>query len=350
MNDDVRPSGKMDEAATWYARLNAPDCSAEDRQRLSEWRKANTRNEAAWQGILAADRRMDAVASHPMIADMIRDARSLPPVSADASGQERGGEASFTSSRRSFAGWQYGIAAALTLAVGLGGLAVWNRMNSPARDAVQIADVTSYTTTIGETRLVTLADGSRITLDTDSAIEVPQWKDRRIVHLTKGRAFFEVAKDAAHPFVVESDGKSVEALGTSFTVRDEGKAYSVALLEGRVKVDLGMAGARSTILAPGDTLSLMGKTVAVRHQDADRLSGWLNGRLTFEQQPLGTIVAEMNRYSARHIVLADPELETQKFSGTFTLDGSDALIRALDAYGIARVLRRSSTEVVLGAQ
>ncbi|WP_183030012.1 FecR family protein [Altericroceibacterium spongiae] len=343
----------MNEAAEWYARLNAPDCSESDRRDFSAWLKADIRHESAWSLIASADSAMDQAADHPMIAELIQEARSMPPVgqenAASSVRTQTDGETRHAASHRRLAPWHYGIAAALALTVGLGGLAAWHSSPLSSGEDARLAQSTHYATGVGEKRVVTLADGSTLTLDTNSAVEIPQWGERRLVHLVKGQAFFEVAKDAEHPFIVESGGNSVEALGTAFTVREGKGTYNVALLKGRVKVALGLAGAGDAILEPGDTLSLYGKTVAIRHKNAARFSGWLEGRLTFEQRPLGSIVAEMNRYSTRKIVLADSELQNRPFSGTFTTDGGDALVSALGAYGIAHVLRSDDKEVVLAA-
>ena len=317
------------------------------------WRNTDSRNERAWQGVASVSDGLGDLADNPVIAQMVREARSLPPVSDLEHQFEACGEADSNDNDDRHAPYQpllrYAVAAAFVLTIGLGSAIVWKSMEPPP-DQVQIAVTANYVTAVGESRSIMLADGSKMTLDTNSAVEVPHWGDRRLVHLTRGQAYFEVAKDAAHPFIVTSGGKSVEALGTAFTVRADPDNYDVALLEGRVKVNLGIAGTRDTILNAGDTLSLRGKTLAVRHKYADEAADWIDGRLTFDAMPLGRIVEEMNRYSARKIVLKDAALKTKPFSGTFRLNGSDELVQALNAYGIAHVATSDDQELVLAAQ
>lgn len=343
----------MNEAASWYARLNASDCSDADRRAFMMWRNTDSRNESAWQSIASVSDGLGDLADNPVIAQMVLEARGMAPVSrsepqfdtrgSGGSNDDDAGPAPHKPLLR------YAMAAAFVLTIGLGSAAVWKSMEQQPAGQVQLADSARYTTAVGESRSITLADGSKVTLDTNSAIEVPKWGERRLVKLTKGQAYFEVAKDAAHPFVVTSGGKSVEALGTAFTVRADLNNYDVALLEGRVKVNLGMAGARDTILNAGDTLALSGKTMTIRHKYAGKAADWIDGLLTFDAMPLGQIVEEMNRYSARKIVLKDAALKAKPFSGTFRLNGSDELVQALSAYGIAHVATSDSQELVLAA-
>ncbi|MXP26684.1 DUF4880 domain-containing protein [Altererythrobacter indicus] len=344
----------MDEAASWYARLNASDCSDADRRDFMMWRNTDPRNDRAWQSIASASDGLEDLANNSVIAQMIREAHSMPPVSSleqqfdshDERGSNEEEEESLAPPKPLL---RYAMAAAFVLTMGLGAATVWKSMEQQAPEQVRLAENAHYATAVGESRSITLADGSKVTLDTNSAIEVPHWGKQRVVYLTKGQAYFEVAKDKLHPFVVKSEGKSVEALGTAFTVRAGLDNYDVALLEGRVKVNLGMAGARDTILNAGDTLSLSGKTIAIRHKYADKAADWIDGRLTFDAMPLGQIVEEMNRYSARKIVLQGTALQTKPFSGTFRSNGSDELVQALSAYGIAHVAMSDDQKLVLKA-
>jgi len=92
-----------------------------------------------------------------------------------------------------------------------------------------------YATAIGEIRAVTLADGSRVTLNTASELEISFTRNRRNVRLLRGEAMFEVAKDRARPFVVAADGASMQAVGTIFDVRSERGKVELTVAEGIVK-------------------------------------------------------------------------------------------------------------------
>lgn len=342
---DRRPPADADEAAAfWYARLQG-DAGPDDRRRFAEWRLASAEHRRAWDALERADRRLDALIGHPALAARLADARRGTDRPARPGGASFSGPFSGTA--------RLALAASLTLAI-LGGAAFvaspWMRRPA-ARPAAPTG--THYATAVGERRTITLADGSRVTLDTDSALFVPRpWGGRRDVTLVRGQALFDVARDPARPFVVTSRGRTVRALGTRFAVRDEPDRFSVALLEGKVRVDLPQAGATARILAPGDTLDLQGKTLTLRHGHAAAEAGWMRGRLSFDARPLADIVAELNRYSPRRIVLDDAALGQRAFSGTFDLspEGSRALVVALQGYGLARVVAQNDREIRLTAR
>jgi transmembrane sensor len=93
-----------------------------------------------------------------------------------------------------------------------------------------------YVTGKGQKSIVDLPDGTRVTLDADSAVDVAFTGGRRDVRLLNGRAFFDVAHDRAHPFAVQAGGRVVTALGTQFDVRLTPGAVRVVLAEGSVSV------------------------------------------------------------------------------------------------------------------
>ena len=142
----------------------------------------------------------------------------------------------------------------------------------------------------------------------------------------------------------------MEALGTKFMVRDEGPRFSVALLEGKVAVDIAAADTRRAILRPGDTLVQERDTITLAHDRATDMANWTSGRLSFDAVPLRRIVAEMNRYSTRKIEIADEALAARPFSGTFSTDGGGALVEALEAYGIARIVKADDGRIVIRAR
>ncbi|MFB2350973.1 FecR family protein, partial [Priestia megaterium] len=122
------------------------------------------------------------------------------------------------------------------------------------------------------------ADGSRLRLDADSRARVRLSAERRDVELLEGRAFFDVAHDAARPFVVKAGATSVRALGTRFEVGRTGPAVEVTLVEGKVQVE--DAGAKAAvILAPGDQAVVERPAAAPRlaKVDAAAETSWTTG-------------------------------------------------------------------------
>ncbi|MBY0302688.1 MULTISPECIES: FecR family protein [Sphingomonas] len=309
-------------AAAWYARLHADDARSEDTEALDRWMRDDAANALAWRDVHDTDAALDQIRDDPAIAALRADAL--------------GDAAPVRHWRRS------AIAAALLITVGVGTFAIVERDEATTTAA---APTPRHYAAIDAIRRVTLTDGSVVTLDAGSAIDVaPMGTQRRIV-LRSGRAGFAVAKDAAHPFVVTAGAASVTALGTHFTVERRGPDVTVALTEGRVRVD---TPAGSRMMIPGQVLSTAGGRPTLDDRGAEGAAEWQSGRLTFAATPLRDVVAQLQRYDRRRIVIADPGLAAHLYSGSLkTQGGTDALVAALEAYRIARVTRRDADRIEL---
>jgi len=173
---------------------------------------------------------------------------------------------------------------------------------------------------------------------------------RSLVYLDKGQAFFRVAHDPLHPFIVSAAGRTVTAVGTAFDVRVDG-GFEVTLVEGKVRVAApapapaarpgappAPASIQTTELVAGNSFSQPDNShwVVARANTAAETS-WVTGRLTFENERLAQVAAEFERYSPRRIVIDDPALADQRVSGTFEAGDIDSLVRTLRMAKIARV-------------
>jgi transmembrane sensor len=221
-----------------------------------------------------------------------------------------------------------------------------------------------FSTGVGQTSIVKLRDGSIITLDTNSSLRASVTADRRVIHLSRGQAFFKVAKDRSRPFMVFAGDKVVTATGTAFSVRVDAKAVAVTLVEGRVRVEeaagvrTGPAPARpraapgpieSTELKPGSRLvAVQDESWNVAPVDGVKAVSWMEGQLIFEDRALAQVAAELNRYSDKKIVIDDPALAGRPITGAFATGDVPAFVSALRSYRLARVVRESRSEVVLG--
>lgn len=246
---------------------------------------------------------------------------------------------------------------AVIVAIALGGWMLAGMADSlqpPANEEVTEATRNPSSARIsaakGAIRIVRLADGSELTLDSDTIVTTVFSDDRRIIRLVQGRVRFNVAHDASRPFVVLAKGGSVTALGTVFDVAVDAGTVSVHLLQGSVEVaqPTGMGTPRRIRLSPGN-ITRYGQDDAdaggtAPHSDNP---GWPQGRLTGENIPLSTIIAEANRYSATAIRLSEPDLGGRKVSGTFDVRDTERLIARL-----ARLLdlpvKRKAGVIILG--
>lgn len=169
----------------------------------------------------------------------------------------------------------------------------------------------------GERRSVTLADGSTVTLDSGSAIAVDGEGVHRGVRLLAGRAWFDVAKDPARPFVVAAADARVTVMGTAFDVDLEDDSVDVALAEGGVRA--GWDGGVSSRMSPGERLRFDRGTGAVRRDrmPASAMGSWRRDRLLLEDVPLREAIAQLRRYHRGAIVLADGSIGDRRVTGVF---------------------------------
>jgi transmembrane sensor len=207
--------------------------------------------------------------------------------------------------------------------------------------AIWFGDLTTvltadHRTAQGEIRSVTLPDGSRIDLGPASAIRLQfSAKERRVV-LLGGSAFYHAAPQALandRPFVVDSGNLSVRALGTQFVVERLADRDYVAVAEHDVEVTLLGAGTDlpRTVLSPGQSMryrrgAAQGLPGSV---DPREIAAWRSGNLVFYQQPLGDVVAELNRYRRSRIVVMDDALSTRVVSGVMRADDPDGALQVV---------------------
>ena len=188
---------------------------------------------------------------------------------------------------------------------------------APSLAAVGRAD---YVTGQGQKSIVDLPDGTRVTLDADSAVDVAFADGQREVRLLNGHAFFDVAHDRARPFAVQADGRVVTALGTQFDVRLTPGALRVVLAEGSVSVSSvpGGSAAPPIRLAPGQAFSApTGAAGQVSRADLDEALAWKQGVVEFRDQPLSEAVGLLNRYTRAQIVIKDPKVAALRITGVF---------------------------------
>lgn len=314
MLEDVDKRRASDEAAAWFARLNAPRVTEEDLATFQQWRDVEA-NARAFEKLDKFWRRAEALKTDPdFAAETLAELRAARPKSRTA---------------------PLAIAASLAVAVLAGGYA-W------------FASVGKITTEVGELRVVALEDGTRVHLDTDSAIKVDISDDERRVRLIRGQALFDVAKDASRPFVVSSGSVSVRALGTKFDVANRREGVKVILAEGAVEVT---SGDQTWRLSPGQRIDAApGEAVRKSSSDVAAETSWSQGVLTFRDRPLQEAVAEVNRYSRRKIRLAADVGSLGNVSGVFALGRSEAFVAAVTTSFPLEATKKSDGTIELSAR
>jgi len=256
-----------------------------------------------------------------------------------------------------------GIAASLTAAALLlpGQLGL---MGGPASaPAGEIAATTAgaqpaavrFATAKGERRIVRLPDGTRVTLNTDTAVALAFTPNGRLVRLMRGQALFEVAKDASRPFMVEAAGRRVTALGTVFEVRLDPGRMKVVLVEGRVVVDHAATTADAsapapTLLKPGQALvAELGVPQRVAPVDVGDELLWRDGYVSLEDAPLASAAAEMSRYTAAPIRVLDDETGRMRISGVFRTGDADRFTGLVRELLPVRIDRQADGSLVIAS-
>jgi transmembrane sensor len=189
-----------------------------------------------------------------------------------------------------------------------------------------------FQTVLGEQRSVVLNDGSVVTLNTSSSINVSMVKDHRTVTLLSGEALFQVAHDASRPFEVKTGDTTIRAIGTQFDVDRRTAGTTVTVVEGRVAVFTTPASsadgdASNLPLAAGEQLTVAPrrKSHTVRANVA-AATAWTQRKLIFENRPLGEVAAEFNRYNRQSIDIRSPELRSQEVTGVFQANDPDSFM------------------------
>lgn len=216
---------------------------------------------------------------------------------------------------------------------------------------------TDYATALGEQRTIRLPDGSSVVLNTSTRLAVNYGDEAREIMLLEGEALFSVQKDAQRPFRVTSDRAIVQAVGTTFVVRAMDELTAVTVLEGEVAVvrpehalelaDVASA-AQATRARAGERVDVDGRALhAHRVPRPEASAAWRGGRLVFDGDTLGEVVAEFNRYNRVRLVVDDAALSAERVSGVFDADRPHALAAFLVHAGVVEPPHPDAEMIVL---
>lgn len=210
-----------------------------------------------------------------------------------------------------------------------------------------------YQTARGELRTVALKDGSEIILDTEGAVGVDMDGRHRQVRLIRGQILAKVAKDQARPFVVETAYGTATALGTTFIVAREGEAMLVTVLESRVRVCPGNIVDRDACrtLAAGERARVTPSGVTGESPiDPAVAAMWSTGWLEADDEEVGDVLAELNRYSERPIEFDAASLRGVKVTGSYPLRNIDRAVEGIGRTAALHVRRSSTGEILISRQ
>jgi transmembrane sensor len=258
----------------------------------------------------------------------------MPPRAARRRAWARG--ASHTATRRAWLGAGAAIAASLAVAVGVGLL--------PARTPTR-----TFQTAAGQTRQITLADGTHIHLNAASKITVSLGRDARRVQMADAEALFDVAHDAKRPFLIAVGDRQVRVVGTEFNLRHRADLVDLTVRRGVVEVRAVDAPlAPPTRVTVGQELThTEGQAASIlKVADPDQAFAWTGGQLIYRDQPLSDVAADLSRRFAVPVRTADAPTAALRFSGVLVTDSESDVLRRLQAFAPLRV-ERTADAVVL---
>lgn len=181
----------------------------------------------------------------------------------------------------------------------------------------------------GEQYALKLPDGTEVWLNSSSSLSFRtdiNRKEKRIVKLN-GEAYFQVAKDPRHLFVVETNNQTIEVLGTHFNLSSyaSDETNATTLLEGSVKVT---AGDRTVILSPGQQATLSNQALAVKQVDPGYAVAWKDGIFMFDHEVLTSVMDKIARWYKVKVIYEDDAIKKETFFGTISKTGD--LLKVLE--------------------
>ena len=332
MSDIVRLKTRTqidNEAAVWTWRLDCGGLTQAERRELETWLRQDFRHRRAFE-------------------ELGRTWNALDRLAERTQGEKIGGSQPAPRHPILQSKWYWARAAAAVLVIALGA-ALWLAQ----RPRAQV-----LATAVGQQRHVTLADGSQITLNTNTLLTVDFTAEHRVVYLRRGEAHFDVTHDAAKPFLVHAGDALIRDLGTQFEVRlHPDHDVDVLVSEGRVEVQgsgivpgEGRAGSGAPgpdggwvrALSAGEQLRIAGpnlKMMAVSPRQIEDELAWRQGALVFQSEPLSQAIAEVGRYTHTRIVLTGSQVASLRISGRFRTDDVPGFLQALQEALPVRVSR-----------
>lgn len=212
-------------------------------------------------------------------------------------------------------------------------------------------------TALAENREAVLPDGSTVALGAQSSLALEYAPAARRLKLTNGQAYFNVARDKTRPFTVDTGDIQIRAVGTAFDVRKNEGRVAVTVTEGIVDIITDQPSRRTTDAAsdPGNAANPSRpirvaagyqliwdkgssgeehndgrkKTLQLSQVDTAGMTAWREGRLEYVNEPLSVVIADVNRYSSRRLVIEGTDLGTLNFTGTILVDSIDDWLTAI---------------------
>jgi len=319
---------QIDEATDWLLRLKSESVSQADVSAWLDWCNARPENLAAFERAQS-------------LYDRLRNVEEGVRV----------GFLDLVEIKKRPRAWPVALAASLIAAIGLLAWRPWGLDDSANEHG-------EYRAAHGSQRELRLADHTKVILGSASTVSSAFTPSARHIDLRDGEAYFEVQPDRTRPFVVRAGAVSVTAIGTAFNVRRTGDRTVISVTQGLVDVlpldesgrrdDEGISVAPVRVQAGQQAVyASRANGIMITSIEPKEATAWLSGRREYMVEPLGSVIDDVNRYSQRPIVLADPRLRDLIFTGTVFQRQIDEWVLALDGVFPVRVVQQPDGRVLL---
>jgi transmembrane sensor len=316
-------------AADWYMAHRFGPLSDAERAEFLAWLKSSPVHIEEYLGVAALERVLPQATEHPQrplaaLTAMARDDVSDGVVDLMPSAPRVNIDRTTARSARRF--WR----PMATLGIlSIGGIwLLWGTLTAPGSTPAKV-----YRTAHGEQGTWTLADGSTLRLDTDTAVIVHFSSAGRSLELDHGQLWVAVAHDVHRPLRVQAGLTEVVAVGTEFDVYRTPDSTVVTVLNGQVAVARSDAALRRLRVAAGQQVRVVQGVLPEAPTTVDRRQSiaWLERRILFEHRPLGEVADEFNRYNATSFTIADAALRNMPISGAFAADDIESFVAFLES-------------------
>jgi len=316
------PESIFEEASAWFIRLHAEPVSDQEQLEFNRWLTANPQHAQAWNEV------QDLYLALETPAKNLRQAAVQAPTALITPSTQRQNLIPLRA------------AAALLLCTAL------TFFLQPALLQNLQSD---YHTATGEQRQIDLADGSKLLLNTDSAVIVAIEDNVRRVQLLRGEAYFQVAHAPERPFWVDAGEARARVTGTAFSVGRNNDNVTITVAEGRVETSTTDHPEQITPLTPGETARYQNQQLAAKQStDVQRTLAWRQGQIVFVQATLSEVVDEINRYRPGRLIITNEQFKNRPITAVFSVNRLDDAVTALEqTFGI-RARRLTDYLVLLG--
>ena len=296
--ENMIDNSMIEKAVEWHLQLHSSAASDADRANFATWQHQNPAHALAYKrienmwGKFAV---IEPTAAKASIESVLKSGKAIKKIAQHGKG------------------------------IALGFVALVSSYSALQTQPVQIW-LAENKTAIGEQRSITLADGSTLMLNTNTALDIDFSDHQRLIKLYQGEVLITVAKDKSRPLIIATAQGTARALGTKFNVKTNAETTQVAVVESKVetctKPSLFSFSQKSCItLYPDQSTSFSAKQLdAVSNVDAEGIAGWSTGTLSIDNQPLNQVLAELQRYSPAQIQFNEDEISQLRVSGVLPLN------------------------------